>query len=129
MIWPTEEKLHLIIERAPSGMLVLDREGTIVFANPEIERQFGYTITELLSKSVDMLVPERFRQNHVQSRVDFFAHPSVRNLGAGRDLYGLRKDGTEIPVEIGLTPLDSEEVLATIIDITKRKELAATPVV
>src|SRR3546814_13595762 len=78
----------------------------------------------MLGKPVEMLIPERFRNAHRGSRNGFFAHPDTRSMGAGRDLFGLRKDGSEVPIEIGLNPLTMPEgifVLASIIDITERK--------
>jgi PAS domain S-box-containing protein len=119
-----EKRLRAAVESSPSGLLMVDHNGHIVLVNQEVERLFGYSREELLGKSVDMLVPERFRGNHPGYRGGFFAHPRVRAMGAGRDLYGLRKDGTEVPVEIGLTPVATDEglfVLSSIVDISARK--------
>src|SRR2546423_1164805 len=98
-----ELRLRAAVESSPSGLLMIDAEGRIVLVNREIERLFGYAREELLGKSVDMLVPERFRASHPGFRTGFFAHARVRAMGAGRDLFGRRRDGTEVPVEIGLT--------------------------
>ena len=107
---------------------MIDAEGRIVLVNREIERLFGYSREELLGHSVDTLVPERYRAGHPVFRTGFIGSPKVRPMGAGRDLFGLRKDGTEVPVEIGLTPVATEDglfVLSSIVDITARKEAEA----
>ncbi|MEX2048382.1 MAG: PAS domain S-box protein [Gemmatimonadota bacterium] len=119
-----ERRLRAAIESAPSGLLMVDPEGRIVLVNREIERLFGYEREELLGRSVDLLVPERFRGTHPDFRAMFIGDPKVRAMGAGRDLYGQRKDGSEVPVEIGLTPVATEEglfVLSSIVDISARK--------
>src|SRR5205807_1210100 len=85
---------------------------------------FSYTREEMLNQPIEHLVPERFRRGHPVFRTDFFANPQTRAMGAGRELYGLRKDGVEIPVEIGLNPIETDEglfVLASVVDITARK--------
>jgi PAS domain S-box-containing protein len=120
-----EEELRLIIESAPSGMLMVDERGVIVSVNSRIEQQFGYTRQELLGQPVEVLVPERYRRRHVEDRNDFLNAPQGRPMGAGRDLYGVSKNGTEFPVEIGLTPIQTAQgmqVLASIVDITQRKQ-------
>jgi PAS domain S-box-containing protein len=119
-----EERSRLVVEAAPSAMLMVDEQGFITFVNAQTEHLFGYERLELLDQPVEMLVPERFRQLHPSHRSGFFSTPSARAMGAGRDLFGLRKDGTEVPIEIGLNPIDTKEgtfVLANIIDITARK--------
>jgi PAS domain S-box-containing protein len=121
---PGDDLFRLAVESAPNAMIMVDREGRIVLANAQTEKLFGYPRTELLGQSIEMLVPERFRAKHPGLRRDFFGHPQTRSMGAGRDLYGLRKDGVEVPVEIGLNPLQTKEgsfVLAAIVDITERK--------
>lgn len=120
----SEQRFRAAIESAPSGMVMVDRSGTIVLVNRETERLFGYTREELLGKSVEMLVPERFRSRHPEYREEFFRNPGTRLMGAGRELYGLRKDGVEIPVEIGLNPIETDEgllVLSAIVDISSRR--------
>jgi PAS domain S-box-containing protein len=102
-----------------------DREGRIVLVNREIERLFGYPREELLGQSIEKLVPSRFHGAHPNYREGFLSAPSVRAMGAGRDLYGLRKDGSEVPLEIGLTPVATPEgmfVISSLVDITARKE-------
>jgi protein-histidine pros-kinase len=121
-----ERRFRLAIESAPSGMVMVDREGCIVLVNSQAEELFGYSREELIDQPVEMLVPERFRTEHPGYRVGFFAHPESRPMGAGRDLYGRRKDGTEFPIEIGLNPIETEDgvlALSAIVDITERKQL------
>ena len=115
---------EMLIEADPNGILVVDAAGRIQIVNNQIAKLFGYGPDELVGLSVEMLVPDRFRGNHASLRVGFTAHPSNRPMGAGRDLYGLRKDGSEFPVEIGLgsfTAGDKEMSLAIVTDITERK--------
>jgi two-component system, cell cycle sensor histidine kinase and response regulator CckA len=112
-----------IVESAPIGVVVVDRKGFITFANPEIERQFGYTNSELVGQPIELLVPRRARPTHAADRDAFQAHASPRAMGAGRDLTGLRKDGTEFPVEVGLTPFDGGSgplIMASVVDISTR---------
>jgi PAS domain S-box-containing protein len=119
-----EQRFRLTIEAAPVGMVMVDRDGRIVLANAMIERLFDYRREELLGQLVDMLVPERFRNRHPEHRASFVANPTPRAMGMGRDLFGLRKDGREFPIEIGLAPLRTDEgtfVLASVIDVTERK--------
>src|SRR5262245_11422712 len=104
-----ELRLRAAIESVPSGILMIDAGGAIVFVNREVERLFGYSREELLGKTIDTLIPEQLRSRHAGYRRDFLADPRVRAMGAGRDLFGLRKDGTEVPVEIGLTPVVTDE--------------------
>jgi len=119
-----EERLRLIIEASPNGMIMVGREGKITLVNRQAEALFGYSREELIGQRIEKLVPERFRSQHPGYRQGFFHDPKVRPMGAGRDLFGLKKDGTEVPIEIGLNPLETTEgvfTLASIIDITERK--------
>lgn len=119
-----EEKFRQIIEAAPNGIVLINNNGKIVLVNQMTESLFGYSRKELMNKPIEMLVPERFRAKHPGYRDEFFRKPEVRSLGAGRDLCGQRKDGKEIPIEIGLCPIQTQEglqVLASIIDISGRK--------
>src|ERR1051325_7049674 len=117
-------RLTAIIESAPTAMVMVDSAGAIVLVNAETEKLFGYSRQELLGQSVERLVPERFRSPHPHFRVQFFTSPEARRMGAGRDLFGLRKDGSEFLVEIGLNPIQTDEglfVLSAIVDISERK--------
>ncbi|AOP35982.1 PAS domain-containing sensor histidine kinase [Leptospira tipperaryensis] len=119
-----EERFRLVVESAPNAMILVSHEGTISLVNNQTEKLFGYDREELIGQKLEILLPDRFRGEHPDHRDRFFAEPSVRSMGAGRDLFALRKNGTEIQVEIGLNPIDTDEgpmVLASIIDITQRK--------
>ena len=122
-----EEQFRLAIEAAPTGMMMVDGGGYIVLVNAQVEKLFGYTRDELIGAPVEMLVPERYRAGHPVFRSGFFTNPNARPMGAGRDLFGLRKDGTEVPIEIGLNPLTTSAgrfVLSSIVDITERRRTA-----
>jgi PAS domain S-box-containing protein len=124
-----EERFRLVVESAPSGMLLINREGRIVLANAQTEMMFGYGRGELLGQPVELLVPDRFRGEHPAYRDGFIANPTTRAMGGGRELYGRRRDGSEFPVEIGLTPIDMAEglfVLSAIADISERKRAEKT---
>ena len=119
-----DQRFRLVVEAAPNAMVMIDRAGNIAMINTQAERLFGYSPAELVGQPVEMLVPERFRSHHPELRRTFFADPRPRPMGAGRDLYGLKKDGSEFPVEIGLNPIETDEgpmVLSVIVDITARK--------
>ncbi len=119
-----EEQFRLVVESAPCGMLMVNSEGRITLINAQIEALFGYGRSELIGSSVEQLIPGRFRSAHPEMRETFDHAPSVRSMGVGRDLFGLRKDHTEFPVEVGLNPIRTEDdvfVLATVVDITERK--------
>jgi len=114
-----------VIETAPNGMLMVGADGLITMANAQAEKLFGYLREELIGQPVEMLVPERFRTQHSAHRERFSASPEVRLMGAGRELFGRRKDGSEFPVEIALSPAQPSTrplVLATIADISLRKQ-------
>jgi PAS domain S-box-containing protein len=120
------EKFRLAVELCPSGMVMIDRIGKIVMVNTEVERLFGYRRDELMGRPVDMLVPERLRGHHMRHRHAFMREPEARRMGSGRELFGLRKDGTEFPVEIGLSSIHAREeqlVLSVIVDISERKRM------
>jgi PAS domain S-box-containing protein len=124
-----EEQFRLVVESSPSGMLMVDEGGIILMVNRQIEQLFGYERTELIGQPVEMLVPQRMKSHHASDRAAFFAHSESRAMGKGRDLYGVRKDGEEFPVEIGLNPIrtsDGIRVLASVVDISERKQVERT---
>ena len=113
-----------LFDVAPDPILIIEKTGSIVLANRESESVFGYSIDELLGKKIEILVPQRYRGNHAHYRGDFYRHPSLRPMGSGRDLFALRKDGSELPVEISLSPMEIENemlVIGIIRDISDRK--------
>ncbi len=120
-----EEKFQLVLDAAPNAMIMVDSAGVITFANASATTVFGYSLSELIGRHIETLIPERFRDRHVGDRKGFLSEPSSRAMGAGRDLFGRRKDGSEFPVEVGLNPIHTTEglfVLASVIDITARKQ-------
>src|ERR1041385_1660348 len=123
-----DQRLRAAVASAPSGLIMTDAEGRMVLVNRETERLFGYPREELLGRSIEILVPERFRANHPGFRAGFMADPKVRAMGAGRELFGVRKDGSEVRVEIGLTPVATPEglfVLSTVVDVSARQRAEA----
>jgi PAS domain S-box-containing protein len=120
--------LSTIIDSVPTAVVVVNTEGQIVLVNTQSERVFGYTKDELLGAQIDMLVPDQFRGSHPGHRAGFVHSPKARPMGAGRDLYALRKDGSQFPVEIGLNPITTEDglfVVSAIVDISERKKHTA----
>lgn len=120
----SEEMLRGIFEYAPDTMVIVNSNGHIERVNVQVERMFGYKREELLGKPVEVLIPERFRQQHIKHRVGYVSDPHLRPMGVGFVLYGRRKDGSEFPVEIMLSPVTDESynlVIAVIRDITRRQ--------
>lgn len=121
-----ERLLHLAVHAAPSGILVVDEGGRIVFANEALLKMFGYAEKELMGQAIEALIPETVRDTHRQHRKMFGKDPAPRKMGTGRDLHGLTRSGKRFPVEIGLQPGDTDEgrlVVATVIDITRRRRI------
>jgi len=127
---PAQENdlFRLAVESAPNAILLVDDQGRIALVNAQTERLFGYPRAELLGQSIEKLVPERYRRSHPGHRGSFFAAPQSRPMGAGRELFGLRRDGSEVPIEIGLNPFRTGSgsfVLAAVVDITVLKRMQA----
>jgi len=123
-----EQKFRRVLEVTPDAMLVVDAHGRIVLANRCAEEMFGYPMAELLGKSVEMLTPPAVRERHGTERMHFFASPRVRPMGLARELHGLRKDGSLVPVEISLGPIHTENgvwALAAVRDVSERKRAEA----
>jgi PAS domain S-box-containing protein len=119
-----DEKFRLAVESAPNAIVMVNQKGDIAMVNSQTEKLFGYHRDELIGQAADILVPNKVRDAHPRYRADFFAYLEAQPMGTGQDLYGLRKDGSEFPVEIGLNPIEMDEgtwVLSAIVDITERK--------
>lgn len=118
------ETFERVVQSAPNAIVAIDQQGRIALVNSQAEKIFGYSRDELMGCSAEVLVPERFRSRHLDYRTEFLGKPQTRAMGAGRDLFAVRKDGSEFPVEIGLNPIDTEQgvlILSAIVDITERK--------
>jgi PAS domain S-box-containing protein len=114
-----------LLESVPDGIVIADRDGRIVLVNRQTESLFGYARDELLGRPVEILIPQRLAGGHGELRLGYFAAPRIRPMGAGRELYALRKDGSEFPVDISLSPLETPEgtlVISTVRDVTERKQ-------
>jgi PAS domain S-box-containing protein len=121
----TEEKFRGLLESAPDGIVIVNRDGRIVLLNTQAERMFGFRREELLDQPIELLMPDRFREAHQGHRTGYAAKPGTRPMGMGLDLLGRRKDGSEFPVEISLSPLQTAEgllITSVIRDITDRKQ-------
>jgi PAS domain S-box-containing protein len=119
-----EEKFRLAVEGSPSGQIMVDSDGVMVLVNAEVEQLFGYGREELIGQPIEMLVAQDFCIEHREHRIKFAAGPRPRRMGTGRDLFGIRKNGTRFQVEVGLTPINTANglfVLGQVIDISERK--------
>jgi PAS domain S-box-containing protein len=119
-----ETRLLQVIETMPNGIIMVNSSGIIEIVNAQAEKIFGYERNELLGKLVEQLIPQHAAKSHSHNRDSFFANPSPRIMGTGRELFGLRRDGQEFPLEIGLAPVNTKDgmkVLASIVDITERR--------
>jgi two-component system sensor kinase FixL len=122
----SEQRFRTVVEAAPSAILLVDDKGRIALANAQAESVFGYPRAELVAQSVERLLPERFRAPHVRLRSTYSCDPQTRAMGTGRELFACRKDGSEVPVEVALSPMSTQEggfVLVSVADITERRDL------
>lgn len=121
-----EERFRKLLEATPDATIIVDDQGKIVLANAQAENLFGYSQEALVGRQVEVLIPERFQEDHPRHRTGYFARPQVRPMGVELELFARRRDGTEFPVEISLSPLQTEEgllVLSAIRDISRRKQV------
>ena len=119
-----EERFRNVVESAPNGIVMTDSNGIIILVNKQTELMFRFDRSDMIGHPIEMLLPLRYREHHPSLREGFVQHPKIRPMGAGRDLFGRRSDGAEIPVEVALTPIVSEGsvvILASVVDIQERK--------
>ena len=119
-----ENRQRATLESAPIGLVMIDKRGTILLANPAAESLFGYSREQLVGQPIEMLIPQRYRDDHPAKVRRFFSEPFARRMGEGRELFGLTSDGEEVPIEIGLSPVvagGETFVLSAILDISARK--------
>ena len=124
--WDAQVSLRLLVESMPIAVVIVDASGHIVYVNARLEAMFGYEHEELLGQVVEALIPQRYHHSHVDYRHGYMRSQHVRSMGSGMDLAGRRKDGTEFPLEVGLSPMEVGEetyTVATITDISKRKQV------
>src|SRR5690606_33844604 len=120
-----ERLMSAIIKSVPAGIILVDERGKILISNPYLDNMFGYGENGVVGLTVEDLIPKQVRAKHPALRQKFLANPQMRQMGAGRELMGQRRDGSEVPVEVGLAPVADQgrmRVLATLIDITERKK-------
>ena len=124
----SEDRFRRLFEATPIALVMINADGQIEMANAQTERLFGYTRLELLGASIEMLLPAKMRARHPGLRASFFADPIARPMGAGSSLFGLKQGGSEMELEIGLSPIETDDgmmVLATIVDISARVRMEA----
>jgi PAS domain S-box-containing protein len=124
----TAEQFRLLFEAAPNGVMAVAATGAIILLNRQIETMFGYARDDLIGQPVDILVPKRLRDRHVDLRRQMAVAPQPRPMGMQRDLFGVRKDGSEFPVEVGLNPIAADVgggFVVTVVDISDRKRIEA----
>src|SRR5689334_2633928 len=102
------ERFRLLLDTAPDAIVVVGRDGKIALVNLQTEKIFGYPRAELLGQSLELLIPERFRGTHGGHVVRYFTHPGTRPMGSGLELFGRRSDGSEMPIEVSLSPVPTE---------------------
>lgn len=121
----TSDTFRQLLESAPDAIIIVDNSGTITLANKIAEKNFGYRREEMIGQPIELLIPKRYRQDHLQARDSYFAEPKTRPMGSGIELSALRKNGSEFPAEISISPLDTPSgllVTAVVRDITERKQ-------
>jgi PAS domain S-box-containing protein len=124
--WDAKVSIKLLLESAPIAIAVVSQAGALLYVNGKLEEMFGYSREELLGQPVEVLMPERFRQAHVQHRAGYVRTPHMRTMGSALDLAARRKDGSEFPIEAGLSYVhidDEMVIMATITDISRRKQI------
>jgi PAS domain S-box-containing protein len=122
--WQTEAQMTMLLESPIDALMIVDHDGLIQMVNSQMEQMFGYTRDELIGQSMEILLPHRFRRQHRQHIAGYVARPRMRSMGTGLELFGLRKEGTEFPLEISLNPLQTTGtplVSAAIRDVSERK--------
>ena len=121
----SNDVLRMMVETAPVAIVVIAPSGNIVLANTKLAEMFGYAASDLTERSLEMLLPERYRAGHITFRADYTENPRPRSMGSGLDLAGRRSDGAEFPIEVGISYFRNEDellMMASVVDITRRKQ-------